>query len=174
MIPTKQSQKHLSTSHRGVTIFILLVLLQRPPVTLSRRADVTRYAAEGAEAALKRERADVRAAVRTVEQVAPQSTVRLLRLRLRLRMLLDDGRGAARLSAAGAHTVPSAVHAARCRQEGGAKLDGGHGADDALLRRVEVAQTRVAGVLRALIRVILLQLLAELLQQLLHTGQFGL
>lgn len=139
-------------------------------MTLSRRADVTRYPAEGAEAALKRECADVRAAVRTVEQVAPQSSVWLLLLLL----LLDDGRGAAWLSAAGAHAVPPAVHTARCRQKGGAALDGGHGADDALLRRVKVAQTRVAGVLRALIRVILLQLLAELLQQLLHTGQFRL
>lgn len=139
-------------------------------MTLSGRADVACYPAERVEAPLKREGADVRAAVRAVEQVAAQTgaAVRLLRL------LLDDGRGTARFGAAGAHAVSAAVHASRCRQEGGAALDGGHGADDALLRRVEITQTRVAGVLDALVRVILLQLLAELLQQLLHTGQLRL
>lgn len=123
-------------------------------MTLSRRADVACYPTEGAETPLKRECADVRAAVRAVEQVAAQSTAAV---RLLLRLLhLNDGRGAARLGAAGAHAVPAAVDAARGRQEGSAALDGGHGADDALLRRVEVAQARVAGVLRALIRVVLL------------------
>lgn len=155
------------TSHRRVTIFIFL---HGPPVTLSGRADVARYTTERAEAPLKREDADVCAAVRAVEQVAAQTgaAVRLLRL------LLDDGRGTARFGTAGTHAVTAAVNAARCRQEGGAALDGGHGADDALLRRVKVTHTLITGVLSALIRVILLQLLTELLQQLLHTGQLGL
>lgn len=118
------------------------------------------------EAFLRSEGADIFVPVGAIEQVAAETLPGLPRV------LLDHRHGAVRLGAAGVQAVLPGVHAPRGQQEGGPLLDGGFGLDDALPDGVEVAHTRVNHV-AYLVRLVLLELLAEFFQQLLHPWYFG-
>lgn len=120
-----------------------------------------RRAAVGGEALLRSKGADIFIAVGAVEQVTVEAVPGLPQV------LLDQRHGAVRLRAAGVHTVLRGVHPVRGQQEGGPLLDGGLGPDDALPHGGEVAHTGVSPI-ACPVRLVLLELLAELLQQLLH------
>lgn len=126
---------------------------------------VARPAVRG-EALLRRERADMFVPVGAVEQVAVEALPGLPLV------LLHHRHRAVRLGAAGVQAVLPGEHPVRGQQEGGPLLDGGLGLDDALADSVEVAHAGV-GHVACLVRLLLLELLAELLQQLLHSGYFG-
>lgn len=118
------------------------------------------------EAFLRREGAHVLTPVSAVKQVATE-TVTGLPL-----VLMEHRQGAVRLGAAGVHAVLPGVHPVRGQQEGGSLLDGVLGPDDALLRGAEVAHAGVHH-FTCPVSLVLLELLAEFLQELLHPGYFG-
>jgi len=118
------------------------------------------------EALLRREGAHAAAPVGAVEQVAAEAVPGLPEVPLHHR------HGAVGLRAARVHTVPPGVHPVRGQQERGPLLDGGLGPDDALPDGVEVAHTRVHRVGRPM-RLVLLQLLAKFLQELLDARYLG-
>ena len=107
------------------------------------------------------------APVGAVEQVAAETVPGLPQV------LLHHRHGAVGLRAAGVQAVPPGEHPVRGRQEGGPLLDGGLGPDDALPDGVEVSHTRVHHIALRPVRLVLLELLAEFLQELLHAGYFG-
>lgn len=113
------------------------------------------------EALLRSEGAHVFIPVGAIEQVAVEAVPGLPQV------LLDHRNGAVRVRAAGVQTVLPGEHPVRGQQEGGPLLDGGLGPDDALTDGVEVAHAGV-GHISCLVRLVLLELLAEFLQQLFH------
>lgn len=125
-------------------------------------------AAERGEALQLRERADVLAPVGAVEQVAVEVRAGLPPL-----LLLHHRHRAVGLRAARVQALLPGAQSLRRQQEGGPLLDGGLGLDDAFADPVEVARARVVARVARLERLLLLQLLTELLQQLLHAGYFG-
>lgn len=117
--------------------------------------------AVGVEAELRSEGADVLVPVCAVEQVALEALPGLPLV------LLHRRHGAVRLRAAGMQTVLPGVHPVGDQQERGPLLDGGLGLDDAVPDGAEVAHAGV-GAAAELVRLFLLQMLAEFLQQLFH------
>ena len=132
---------------------------------MSRGAGGVGAPAVRAESRLRGEGAHASPPVGAVEQVTPEAVAGLPRL------LLHHRHGAVRLGAAGVQAVHPGEHPLRGHEERGPLLDGGPGADDALPDGAEVARARVDPVGRA---VLLLQLLPELLQQILHAGDLRL
>lgn len=118
------------------------------------------------EAFLSREGAHILTPVGAVKQVAAE-TVPGLPL-----VLVKHRNCAVRLGAAGVHTVLPGVHPVRRQQEGGSLLDGVLGPDDAIPRGTEVAHAGVHH-FTCPVGLVLLQLFAEFLQELLHPGYFG-
>ncbi|EAW47780.1 hCG2030094, partial [Homo sapiens] len=124
------------------------------------------------------ELADVAAARRAVEEVAAEHGCRGRGAPGQL----HHGHGAARLGAAGRHALPPAPHGRRRPQEAGTRRQGVLGADDGVRHCAVAAAARARAVLlgaaaraqlqlQLLLRPLLLQLPAELLQQLLHARQ---
>lgn len=114
------------------------------------------------EALLRSERADIFIPVGAVEQVAAETASGLPQV------LLDHRHGAVRVGAAGVKAVLPGVHPVRGQKERGPLLDGGLGPDDALPYGVEIAHARVNHIASPAVRLVLLELFAEFLQQLLH------
>lgn len=110
---------------------------------------------------MRREGADMFVPVGAVEQVAFEALPGLP-------LVLPDHRHVAvRLRAAGVQTVLPGEHPVWDQQESGPLLDGGLGLDDAVPEAAEVAHAGV-GDAADLVRLFLLELLAEFLQQLLN------
>lgn len=122
--------------------------------------------AVGAEALLWSEGAHVFTPVGAVEQVAAEAVSGLPRV------LLHHRHAAVRVRAAGVQAVLPGVHPVRGQKERGPLLDGGLGAYDALPYGAEVAHAGVSRI-TAPGRLVLLELFAEFLQQLLHSWYFG-
>lgn len=114
-----------------------------------------------AEALLWSEGADVFTPVGAVEQVAAEAVSGLPHV------LLDHRHGAVRVGAAGVQAVLPGVHPVRGQEKSGPLLDGGLGAYDALPYGAEIARAGVNHITSPG-RLVLLELLAEFLQQLLH------
>lgn len=87
-------------------------------------------------------------------------------------VLPDHRHGAVGLRAAGVQAVLPGEDPVRDQQERGPLLDGGLGLDDAVPEAAEVAHAGL-GSAADLGRLLLLELMAEFLQQLLHPRDFG-